>query len=212
MKGYAVLTGDIVSSSDMTADELTSVMNAIGWTALKMRSWSPSLEVGFAQRGGDGWQVAIQGSLFWLRAALYLQAGLRRHTSELKTRIAVAQSDDSLSPIATKDPNAGHGPAFTASGRHLDELSGKVLMGHAAGGTKAAALRLADVIVQGWTQAQARAIYEALHPFTGTRATIAKDLGISREAVNQALWSGNYLALRDAIVFIEDDELRGQET
>lgn len=211
MTGYSVLTGDIIASSDLGAEELDDVMQTLDAAAKEISGWGGDRLTGFARRGGDGWQAVVQGSMFWFRAAIYMQAALRRHSPAIQTRIAVAESDQPLSPIAGHDPNAGHGPAFTSSGRHLGELTGKVLMGHASGGAKAAAIRLADEVIRGWTQAQARTLCEALHPSAGTRAAIAGDLGISREAVNQALWSSGYLALRDAIKLLEDEAVAGQQ-
>lgn len=210
MNGYAVLTGDIVSSSELTADELSSVMTALDSAAQEMSAWSGTRRAGFAKdggfarRGGDSWQIVLEGVGHWLRAALYVQAVVRRLSADYSTRIAIAESSEDISPTAWKDPNVGHGPAFTASGRLLTKLGRDILMGHAAGGAKAATIRLADEISRRWTNAQARTLCEALPPKSGTRKDIAARLGISREAVNQAIWSSGFLALKDAIVFTEN--------
>lgn len=206
MRGHTVLTGDIIASSDMNAEELDEVMTTLQTATDDISAWGGGRLTGFARRGGDGWQIVVQGMTVWLRAALYVQASLRRLSSDIATRIAIATtSDDLVAPARSKplDPNEGHGPAFTASGRLLGELGRDVRMGHAAGGAAAATIRLADTISAGWTQAQARALCEMLGPDAGPRAAAAKRLGISRSAVNKALWSSGYLALKDAIDFVE---------
>jgi hypothetical protein len=101
------------------------------------------------------------------------------------------------------DANRGHGPAFVASGRLLTEIDGHARMAHASEGALGAATRLADHVAQGWTQAQARAMCEMLVPGAGPRTAAAERLGITRQAVNQALWSAGFPALDAALDMIE---------
>ncbi len=200
---HAVLTGDIVNSSAIEAAELDVTMQALHHAAIEISGWNGHTVTGFARRGGDGWQIAMERPELAMRAALFLQAILRRLAPERATRIAIAFGDGALPTATWQDPNKGHGDAFTASGRLIDHVPRHALMAHAAGGLIAATLRLADHISQGWTQAQARALVEALPPDAQTRAKAAAKLGISRQAVNQALWSAGYPALTDALEFVE---------
>ncbi|MEM9755624.1 MAG: hypothetical protein AAF914_06510, partial [Pseudomonadota bacterium] len=169
----------------------------------ELSGWDAGAIAGFARRGGDGWQIAIQPPTRALRAALYCRAVLTRQSETYVTRIAVAvgKGQMPLKPVA--NPNAGHGPAFTASGRLLEELDRHVHLAHASGGAVSAAFRLADQIAQGWTRAQARALCHTLPPDSGPRAETAELLGITREAVNQALWAAGYRAIGDAIEMLE---------
>ena len=209
MKGYTVLTGDFVDSTKLSEDDLASAMHSLDAATLEMSGWGETKlagfakDGGFARRGGDGWQIILENTRLWLRAVLYIQATLRAASPNHATRIAIAESNDSLSPDAWKDPNIGHGPAFTASGRLLEEMGRSTRIAHASGGVRAATVRLADEITRRWTQAQARVLCEALLPNVGSRQDIATKFGISREAVNQSLWSSGYLALQEAIDFVE---------
>ncbi|MFC4730408.1 hypothetical protein [Salipiger abyssi] len=206
MPRIAVLTGDIVDSSSLSAEALGETMAALREAVAAISGWSADIGAGFSQRGGDGWQAVLDRPALAMRAALYCQACLRRLDRDRATRIALAIDDGTLSDAERENPNIAHGPAFTASGRLLETLSGHRLMVHAAGGAEAAALRLADHISQGWTPAQARAVCEMLPPGAGPRAEAAERLGITRQAVNQALWSAGFPALEEALGYLEGSE------
>jgi hypothetical protein len=193
---YAVLTGDIIGSGDLGPD-------ALGAAIAALENASRDIEgAAFARRGGDGWQAAFPAPGRALRHALTLRAALRTQGKDRSTRIAIAAGPGTIP--GGLDPNAAHGPAFTASGRLLEALPSGATMAHAAGGALDAATRLADHISTAWTPAQARAMEIMLPPGAPIRAGAAKQLGITRQAVNQALWSAGYPALDAALNLIED--------
>ena len=204
MVQYCVLTGDLVASSDLTSTDVDAALTTIETAATAMSGWrTPKLSTQFARRGGDAWQVALSEPSLALRAALYIQACLRRDTNGVTTRIALATGPGTLPDSG--DLNAAHGPVFVASGRLLDTLSRQTLLAHASGGATHAATRLADHIAAGWTQAQSRTMAAVLPPDAPNRADIAKSFGISRQAVNQALWSAGYPAIADALSALETE-------
>ncbi len=197
---FAVLTGDIVASGDLGADELDATLEALGAGAEAVAGWPGVRVAGFARRGGDGWQMAFDAPALGLRAALYLRACVRRLDKARATRVALATG---AGQMPGRDPNAAHGAAFTASGRLLDSLPAARHLDDSAGGAAAAAARLADHLAQGWTQAQARAVAELLPPEAGTRAEAAERLGISRQAVDQAAWAAGFPAIAAALEALE---------
>lgn len=202
MTFLSVLTGDLVGSSDLAPAALDAALTSIASAATAISDWrTPALVTRFARRGGDSWQIALSDPSLGLRAALFVQACLRRDTDTATTRIALATGMGTLPE--TGDLNAAHGPVFVASGRLLATISGQARMAHAQGGAHHAATRLADHIASGWTQAQARAVAALLPPNAPSRADAAKSFGITRQAVNQALWSAGYPALDDALNAIE---------
>ncbi|MBV2360671.1 MarR family transcriptional regulator [Thalassococcus sp. CAU 1522] len=197
-----VFTGDIVASSDMDADRLDVCLATLSEGCDRIAEWTGATgHASFARRGGDGWQAVFPTGIPTHRAALFLQARLRQQGDDIATRIAIATGEGRLSDPT--DPNSGHGTVFTASGRLLTRLKGKRLLGDAAGGVTQAFLRLADHIAQGWTPAQARAVAAMLPPGAGPRVAAAKKLGVSRQAVDQALHAAGYPALIDALELIE---------
>ncbi|MBY5988449.1 MarR family transcriptional regulator [Roseovarius atlanticus] len=203
---WTVFTGDIVDSSALSADRLDDVMACLDRLSDDISAWGQGTTVAFGRRGGDGWQLAVNAAEYTLRSTLYLQSSLMALDPAVQTRIAVATGEGTLSDGPDANPNSAHGPAFSASGRLLETLSGNTLLAHAAGGPLDATFRLADHIAQGWTQAQARAVAAMLPPGTGPRRVAADRLGISRQAIDQALHAAGYPALHDALTLLETSE------
>jgi|OM-RGC.v1.015175051 hypothetical protein len=204
MVKYAVLTGDIIGSSTVTASDLDQTMRALKQQCADIATWSDAPRSSyFARRSGDSWQIALRSPRFALRAALTLQAKVMALSFGPETRIAIAVGTGNIPD--TGDINAAHGDVFTASGRLLDMLDSNVRMGHARGGTAHAATLLADHIAQGWTRTQARVIAAALAPNAPTQSVMAADIGVSRQSVNQTLKAAGYTALTLALTAIEKD-------
>ena len=204
---WAVLTGDIVNSSDLSADALDEVMEAVRDACWQMSGWDDSnsdrTQSAYARRGGDGWQIALNRPKYALRATLFVQARLRAMKDGQASRIAAATGEGTLPDGAHVELNSAYGPIFQASGRLLDTLSGRSLIAYAGGGALDAAFRLADHIAQGWTRAQARAVCAMLPPGAGPRRVAAERLNISRQAVDQALWAAGFPAIEAALEQIE---------
>ncbi|PVA11609.1 hypothetical protein DC366_01180 [Pelagivirga sediminicola] len=214
---WAVLSGDIVDSSAMTAEALDAVIQDLQDISQECTLWGNTggseILTGFARRGGDGWQIAVNRPALALRLALYIKARLRRMSPDYSTRLAAATGAGELPTSASPetpgnapfaDLNSAHGAAFMSSGRLLETLSGDTLMAHAGGGALHGAFRLADHVSQGWTQSQARSLCHMLPPGAGPRRVAAERIGISRQAVDQALGSAGYPAIMDAIEAIEE--------
>lgn len=197
---FAVLTGDIVASSALSASELDDTLAAVEAVARGLGEWPGVSVCGYARRAGDAWQIAFDAPRFALRAALLVQAHVKRLDKSRATRITVAVG---AGEMPDGNPNNAHGEAFVASGRHLDQLSSAVSFGDARSGAEEAVAILAGEIASGWTKAQARAMALQLSPDAGPRIETAKALRISRQAVDQALWSGGFLALEAALERLE---------
>lgn len=200
---FAILTGDIVASTDLNQAELTQTMTRLEQAAHDIaQTWDGSPRTGFARRGGDSWQLAIAAPHYAFRATLYCQALIRCLGDDRATRIAVAEGDGTLPPDG--DANAGHGPVFIASGRALETMGRHSFINHAEGGAKTALFRLADTITKGWTTPQAEALVEMLPPGKRTQAEIAHKLGKKHaSSVQQLLAAAEYRAIQDAIRAIE---------
>lgn len=203
---WTVFTGDIVESTALSAKRLDDVMACLDRVSDDISAWSQDASAAFGRRGGDGWQLAVNASRYDLRSTLYLQSSLMALDPAVQSRIAVATGKGTLPDGPDANPNSAHGPAFSASGRLLESLTGNTLLAHAAGGPLDATYRLADHIAQGWTQAQARAVAAMLPPGTGPRRVAADRLGISRQAIDQALHAAGYPALHDALTLLEASE------
>ncbi|WP_333684677.1 hypothetical protein [Pontibaca methylaminivorans] len=215
---FAVLTGDLVASTRLSDAELDRALEVLAKAARDVTDWggrmgesegsaaefpdaAKGIRGGFARRGGDGWQFAMNRPALALRTALFLRARLRELGKPYATRIAVATGPGRMP--ADLDPNAAHGPAFVVSGRLLEELPARAGMAHAGRGALGAVLRLADHISSGWTPAQARAVALMLWPPGRTNAETARELGITQQSVNESLKRAGFPALADALALIE---------
>jgi hypothetical protein len=197
---FAVLTGDLVASRDLDPRQLDLAFEVLTKAASAASDWAGG-KLRLSRSRGDGWQVAVPEQRADLRIALTFRANLTATGTGLETRIGLARGQ--ISPIRNNDLNAASGPAFVAAGEALDGLAPPALFAHANGGALAASTRLADHISQQWTAAQARAIAPMLCPGPPTHAEVAARLGITRQAVTQALAAAGYDTLSSALDLIE---------
>jgi hypothetical protein len=198
---WTVLTGDLIASSALAPERVDAVMAELADLARRIADWPPGGAAHFARRAGDGWQMALSHPGIGPRAALFLLAALRSGEAGVATRITIAEGAGSLPESG--DLNAAHGAAFTASGRLLDDVPARQVLSCATPGAPRAAVLLAAHIAEGWTQAQARALVLMLPPGAGPRRVAAEALGISRQAVDQALAAAGFAALDAALTELE---------
>ncbi|MFV0358960.1 MarR family transcriptional regulator [Tropicimonas sp.] len=203
----AVLSGDIVASTALPRQRLDDVMSALATAAGDMSTWHGA-ELRFTRQRGDGWQVVLAQPVRALRSALYMQSAIRALGKGITTRISIATGAGG--PGSGPDLNSATDAVFVAAGRGLDSMTGPERMRHASGGAIGAATRLADLIAQEWTAAQARALHPMLVPGDPPRhADVAQRLGITRQAVTQALAAAGFDALDAALRLIEQEDAAG---
>ena len=202
MQNIAVLTGDLIHSTDLTSAQLELHMEAV---RIALEDWAdgdfdPHFAPHFTRQSGDGWQAILIPPEKALRAALYIRACLRRDGTKSDTRIFIAEGRESVP--ASGNLNDATGPVFVASGRGLRALGKRSAFGHSAGGAMAATVRLADHISRGWTETQARVVLQTLK-IRRTQEEIAEILGLSQQSVQQSLAAAGYPALSAALEFVE---------
>lgn len=207
MAQFTILTGDIVDSSDLPAPALTAAFEALGAAAERISGWQGA-PTRFTRNRGDGWQVCLSPARPGLREALTMRAALRSLDKTLDTRIAIARGAATLPRDG--DLNAATGPAFLQAGHLLDRLEDGTrdspLMAHADGQATGAAVVLADALSRGWTPAQARAVLPMLAPDAPTHDEVARQLGITRQGVRQALVAAGFPALSRALDLLEQPD------
>ncbi len=90
---YAVLTGDLVKSSRLTAEQSRKAMDLICKFAQEFKVLHPDGTVGKVDTfRHDSWQWLLADSFLALRAALFIRAGLRSLSDDkakFDTRIAI---------------------------------------------------------------------------------------------------------------------------
>ncbi|MEZ5779933.1 MAG: winged helix-turn-helix transcriptional regulator [Paracoccaceae bacterium] len=196
----AVLTGDLVDSSKLGPEKTDRAMSLLATAARDVAGWPEAAPTRFTRFRGDGWQFIALPPERALRAALLVIARLAAHPALPATRIAIGLG--AADSLGTDDLGDAHGPAFSSSGRALEDLAKNDRL--AIGGTEvtplhAAILDLLDERTGRWTPEQAEAMAFALHPDDPTQADIAERLGISPQAVNYRLRGAGAAAIKRAL-------------
>ena len=200
MQNWAVFTGDIVRSSDMTPQVLSGVMAALEDAARSIGQW-PDSTTAFVRFRGDGWQMALP-PVYALRAALVVRAAVRATGKGHDTRIGIGIGAGSLQG---GDLSGADGPAFVQSGHALDMLKrAPRLAAPDAPQALRIALPLADRIAQGWTPKQAQVVAALLAPVAPTQDALAQTLGRSRQMTQKQADAAGLGALLDSCDTFED--------
>lgn len=181
MQNWAVFTGDIVRSGELSAGELQHVFDALADTAQAVAGWPDSHTI-FARFRGDGWQMTLPAR-YALRAALAMRAAVRTQGKGFDSRIGIGLG---AAQINGNDLASADGPAFIASGRALDGLARGPRMSAPQGPAPLrSALPLADVIAQSWTPKQAQVALALVAPSPPTQEALAASLARSRQMIQK---------------------------
>lgn len=205
---YAVLTGDLVRSTNLPPDFIVEVRNEIEASARAIGRWQPGLLAGGPEFfRGDAWQLALSDPRFFLRACVYIRARLLAMQPQADTRIAIG-----LGPIERLETEVSHsiGSAFTLSGRTLDRMKRRRQFEAGAGEAGGDAVRwltpllsLCSAVVSRWKPKQARIASLALDPAAFTQKQIGERLGVTQQGVSDAMVASDYRSVLDAIIFLE---------
>jgi len=204
---YAVLTGDIVKSTELSSNELDEVRQHVTDVAMLVGKWKRGLVKGKLEFfRGDAWQMLATEPAYALRVAVYMRAYLRAKSAD--TRLAVG-----IGPIETIVPNRislSSGPAFVISGHALDEMPGRHHMAVSVDpddGERPVWLRMAfevcDSLVDDLSPRQAELIALSLHPDKPTHEQIAKMVRpkVDRPVVTKTLLRAN-ARLFDSVISV----------
>lgn len=204
-----VFTGDLVSSSRLSPEEIAEAMRALETAAREMTAARGAGLPRFTQYRGDGWQCLGPAEPFALRGALMMRARLATLGRSFDTRISIGVGSAVLE-AASLDLKAASGPAFELSGRGLDKMghSRRFAIAWQAGRGDAvlvqAILSLCDEISRNWTPAQAKVFAASLGPVQRpNQETLAAALDITQQMVAKHLASGGDWALREALQALE---------
>ena len=209
----AVLTGDLIGSTQVEPAVVDQALSALAEATLEAGQWTHA-DPRFTRFRGDGWQILISSEpKLALRIAVFLMARLRARKTPIATRIAIG-----IGPIdsqGTRDLSDAGGAAFVASGRALDGMSRIKTVAVAGPETWVTNLHsgfvnLVEATIRRWTPEQAEAIAFYLHPDNPTLENIAARLGITIQAVSYRIRGADGYEIRQALKSWEDDaESRG---
>lgn len=188
----AIITGDIVDSTKMLADERNNMLCMLqSLPELLLPVTKIDLEI----FRGDSFQIRAGNPVDSLKVALAVRAHIRsfkfaEHNRQWDARLAIGigTMEYENGTLATSD-----GEAYRASGRGLDSIGKYRLTIETPWEEMNNELRVstafADDIIMGWTQSQSRVIFQSLITRL-SHAEIGNILGITRQMVDKALRAG----------------------
>ncbi|MDK2857737.1 MAG: hypothetical protein PWQ29_1279 [Verrucomicrobiota bacterium] len=210
-KIYAVLTGDIVQSRRLTAEQSKALQQRLKSAASEFdRKFSGTLAGGLGITRGDGWQVALQKPEQALRLALYLRAVVK---SEFGTDTRVSIGTGSVDRLEPENIIESTGPAFERSGHGLEMMrkGGRLAidLDDASDRRDELIVRLLDCVVSRWTGKAAIALAGVL--LNQTQEQIAENSPISersgkkptRQAIGDALIRASWPEVQACIEFFD---------
>lgn len=205
-KSVAIITGDLVGSSQAGPDVLDRAMAALEASARVVAGWTPGGEARFTRYRGDGWQTHVARPALALRGAVFLFARLRAADLGLATRAAIGVGE--VGSLGTRSLADARGPAFEASGHALDDmgrLRRLTIEGEGITDLHRIVVDLLDERIGRWTRNQAEAVALYLLPGNPTLHDLAPELGITAQAVNYRLTGAGAPAIRRSLATWEED-------
>lgn len=192
MKIGAIITGDIVDSTKMSAEERKSMLLMLQ-SLPELLSTFTKIDLEIFR--GDSFQIRVWNPIDSLKVALAIRTHIRsfkfaEHNRQWDARMAIGVGTVEFEngTIATSD-----GEAYRSSGRRLDSIGKYRLTIETPWKEVNKELRVstafADDIISGWTQSQSRVMFQSLTTSL-THAEIGSILGITRQMVDKALRAG----------------------
>lgn len=209
----AVLTGDVVSSSELPAAVRSELPHALRSAGQHMHiDFEGAVPYEIDVFRGDSWQLVVADPGLALRVALAMRCRLYAIDTDtpIETRIGIgAGGVDFIPEVSVSE---GDGAAFRASGRALEEMQRQGRLAfriedvYDTGERRALPVlaTMVDAIANGWTVKQSIAVYGAL------RGRTQEQIGsewtphpITQQAVGQHLDSAAWNAMNSALDFFE---------
>ena len=207
---YAVLTGDFIKSSQLSATELDAVKSTLRNAVDAVKGWKRNLVKGkLAFFRGDSWQLLLTDPALALRVAIYLRARLIGG-GLADSRIAVGIG--SVKNLSVSDISQSTGEAFSLSGEQLDSMKDPARLTCVVSPSvpETAALipivvSLCDALISEWTQRQAEIVSLAAAPAPVTQVEMGNALEkpVSQQFIAKSLKGSQWRAIEKALSEVE---------
>lgn len=193
----AVLTGDLIGSTQAGLAQVDGAMTAIQSVALNEASLSGA-DIRFARFRGDGWQIYSSDPTNVFRLTVLILAKLLSNPDFPKTRISAATGPVVFLPESGLA--SANGEVFSISGQTLDGMTTQRLMFNTsehAWPWKLALFSYLDWQSGRWSPEQAEAVAIAFSFSPPRPRSVAETLGISRQAAQSRLNGAGFLPLAE---------------
>ncbi len=207
-KTVAVLTGDLVGSTELSVEQRKAVLDFIPEVPSRFNKVFPCVlhEQAEVDRG-DRWQMLAIEYNYSARVAVYIRTYLKGHFG-IDTRVSIGRGP--VEYLAPESLGRSSGPAFEVSGRRLEEMKkSERMVIHAYRpvaeddilGAEPFTFRLLDRRITEATQAQSRVLCEIL--LKRKQIDIADELEVVQSTVSEHLDAAHWVDIKDILTFIE---------
>ncbi len=206
-KSYAVVTGDIVKSSQLPPEEREKLPALMRWASDELRKvFGEFVPVDVDIFRGDSWQMLVNEPAKSMRCSLFYRAALKgKMTSkQFDTRMAIGVGTIDMLP--DDRVTLGSGQAFELSGKGLDSMKRKQ---RACLNTPEVCpvieclqtiLLLIDTIASDWTNRQAFAVAGAMRGLTHEQIAASDDEKPVRQVITQHLDTAEWDAIEQGLI------------
>ncbi|MDA3817714.1 MAG: SatD family protein [Prolixibacteraceae bacterium] len=191
-KNIAIITGDLVKSSNISSDQLKQMNDKLDIFLEK----NPNVMLPLAYYRGDSFQLMVEPAKS-AEIALIIQS-IVLSTTETLARISIGIG--SASKVITGNVLQSEGEAFHLSGHQLDKMKDEGRIFKIATQSKihqpmlAGSFHLTENIISGWKTGQASVV--SLVTRCKTQKEIAWKLNINESSVSKALKSAGWAAIK----------------
>lgn len=219
---YAVLTGDLVSSSALNSEDRRRLLAALQDAVRQAKLGFPDTVHGSVDIfRGDSWQLVLTDPVRALRIGLFIRTVIRAAPGlpQPDTRLSIGYGPVEYLPEG--DISTGGGPAFSLSGIGLENAwkTCRMVLSFPENSrsriTRALNIivRLIDLQVTRWTARQAEAVAGALLDLTQEQIGQGwmRDQ-VSQQAISQHLDGAGWVKIKSSLEFTEEifPELLGE--
>jgi len=203
---FAVLTGDIVNSTEKLGNRLVDVQKSISNMPIEFNKYfTGSIHEKVSIHRGDGWQILVLKPKYSIRFALYLKSRLKSEY-DIETRISIGVGEITINN--NDNVSASSGEAYQFSGHGLDTMKKDRYLGYTArSGKHLYEILFLDCLMQKHTQMQAKSFSFALLGLK--QAEITKELSgqstkqKSQQSVSKLLDKCNWQEIQEYLLIIE---------
>ena len=202
---YAVVTGDIVGSSKLTASQRSRLLSVLKSSFDTIKDVLPDgIRSPFEIHRGDSFQGVLSKPEAAIRVTIVIRTSLRHGFQTKQRRYAldarIAVGIGSIDFLPAGRGSEGDGEAFRRSGPILDRMKGdqRLLIRtpwQAVDAELDIECALLDALVNRWSAEQAQAILGQIRGLT--QEIDAREFGISQPAVRQRLKSAGGWAIEE---------------
>ncbi len=222
---HAVLTGDLVGSSQLASNQSKQAMELLKTSAsLYERCFPGTVCEKMDTFRHDSWQLLLNKPEQAFRVALFLRSALKMEsdaTTKYDTRISIGIG--AIDYISTERISDSRGPAFTLSGKGVDTmkrsslaLSIETVETESWSDMIHAVIPLLDCIATDWTPTESRAVNAALMGRTQEESAAhwvsKKKSSPSRQAIGDSLirahWNTVHSVLQHAEKKLRDGAIK----